>query len=178
MLEDVREFNLRKTNRLQAVLMKFDDIEDIAKSYNIKPSMKLIKDAKKILSSNIAKKPMNNNDSTISVLSFKISNKEKRNEILEELQEKYIEAGEYIVERELEEEKDNMTREYLEESINLIDTDTAIEYKKCIKSLNNLSKMIKVNKLNSKAFEIAKDLKACLNYEDKIDKIQNAKVGV
>ena len=46
MLEDVREFNLRKTNRLQAVLMKFDDIEDIAKSYNIKPSMKLIKDAK------------------------------------------------------------------------------------------------------------------------------------
>ena len=33
-------------------------------------------------------------------------------------------------------------------------------------------------KLNSKAFEIAKDLKACLNYEDKIDKIQNAKVGV
>ena len=122
MLEDVREFNLRKTNRLQAVLMKFDDIEDIAKSYNIKPSMKLIKDAKKILSSNIAKKPMNN--STISVLSFKISNKEKRNEILEELQEKYIEAGEYIVERELEEEKDNMMREYLEESINLIDTDT------------------------------------------------------
>ena len=103
MLEDVREFNLRKTNRLQAVLMKFDDIEDIAKSYNIKPSMKLIKDAKKILSSNIAKKPMNNNDSTISVLSFKISNKEKRNEILEELQEKYIEAGEYIIERELEE---------------------------------------------------------------------------
>ena len=93
-------------------------------------------------------------------------------------QEKYNEAGEYIVERELEEEKDNMMREYLEESINLIDTDTAIEYKKCIKSLNNLSKMIKVNKLNSKAFEIAKDLKACLNYEDKIDKIQNAKVGV
>ena len=117
------------------------------------------------------------NSSTKS-LSFKISNKEKRNEILEELQEKYIEAGEYIVERELEEEKDNMMREYLEESINLIDTDTAIEYKKCIKSLNNLSKMIKVNKLNSKAFEIAKDLKACLNYEDKIDKIQNAKVGV
>ena len=31
MLEDVREFNLRKTNRLQAVLMKFDDIEDIVR---------------------------------------------------------------------------------------------------------------------------------------------------
>ena len=109
-------------------------------------------------------------------LKFQIKKKEMK--YLKNCKKKYIEAGEYIVERELEEEKDNMMREYLEESINLIDTDTAIEYKKCIKSLNNLSKMIKVNKLNSKAFEIAKDLKACLNYEDKIDKIQNAKVGV
>ena len=98
--------------------------------------------------------------------------------ILEELQEKYIEAGEYIVEEELEEEKDNMMREYLEESINLIDTDTAIEYTNCIKSLNNLSKIIKVNKLNTQAFEIVKDLRACLDYEDKISKIKANKVGV
>ena len=179
MLEDVREFNFRKTNRMQAVLMKFDNVEDIAKELKIKPSLELIRDAKKILSSNMSKKQMNDNkDSTISVLTLNIKNKEKRNEIIEELQEKFIEAGEYIIERELREEKDNLMREYLEDSMDLISSDMASQYTNCIKSLNNLSKIIKVNKLNTQAFEIVKDLRACLDYEDKISKIKANKVGV
>ena len=36
MLEDVREFNLRKTNRLQAVLMKFDDMHGIGTPDDLK----------------------------------------------------------------------------------------------------------------------------------------------
>ena len=174
MLGDVREFNLRKTNRMQAVLIKLDDVEDIAKFYKIKPSVDLIRDAKKILSSNISKKNMaDNKDNTISVLSLTIKDDNKCREIIEELQEKYIEAGEYIIEKELKEEKDNLSKMYIEDAVKLMSADQILVYKNAIKSLNNLLKITKINKLNSQAFEISKDLKSCFDYENKIEKIKD-----
>ena len=174
MLGDVRDFNLRKTNRMQAVLIKLDDVEDIAKFYKIKPSVDLIRDAKKILSSNISKKNMTDNkDNTISVLSLTIKDDNKCREIIEELQEKYIKAGEYIIEKELKEEKDNLSKMYIEDAVKLMSADQILVYKNAIKSLSSLLKITKINKLNSQAFEISKDLKSCFDYENKIEKIKD-----
>lgn len=178
MLEDVRELNLRKTNRMQAVLMKLDDIEETAKYYNIKPSVELIKSAKKMLSTNTSKGKMNtDNGTTISVLSLEVDNTAGE-QFIEELQEKFIEAGEYIIEKELEKEKENLVSSYLKDAMDLMSIDAMSEYKKAIKSLGNLSKITKLNRLNKQAFEIVKDLRACLKYNDKIKKNQNCGVAV
>lgn len=166
--EDLREFNARKTNRLSSVLMKLENLEDVAKMFKLKDAKTIATELLSNTNTHISRKSMSDsNGSTINVLTLKIAEQE-RESFISNVVDKYIEAGEMIIEKELANEKKDLNSAYIDDTIELISEDRREKYLNAIKSLSNLSKLKKVHCLNKEAFEIEKDLKACFNYEDKI----------
>lgn len=166
--EDVREFNIRKTNRLSAVLMKLENLEDVAKMFKLKSAKETATELLSHTNSYISKKPISdNNGGVVSILTLNLDKKD-REAFIENIVDKYIEAGEMIIEKELADEKKDLHKTYLDDTIELVGEDKREKYLNAVKSLSNLSKLKKVHYLNREAFEIEKDLKTCFSYEDKI----------
>ena len=172
MNEEVRDYNFRKTNRLSAVLMKIDDLEDTSKMLKVKTAQSLLSETKKLINSNVKRNIMkdNNNDS-IYVMTLNLNPLEQNN-FITKIQENYIEAGEMVIEKELLNEKKELKDMYLDGAINLIDKNHRDKYINAVNHISHLSKLKKVNALNTDAFEIVKDLRACLGYENKITSLK------
>lgn len=166
--EDVKEFNIRKTNRLSAVLMKLENLEDVAKMFKLKLAKETATELLSHINSYISKKSISdNNGGVISILTLNLDKKDSE-AFIENIVDKYIEVGEMIIEKELADEKKDLNSTYIDDTIKLIGENRRDKYLNAINSLSNLSKLKKVHCLNNEAFEIEKDLKACFNYEDKI----------
>lgn len=71
-------------------------------------------------------------------------------------------------------EKFILTESYIEDALEYIgDTSSQGKYLNAVNLMVQLAKIKKVNSLNSRVYELEKDLRACLSYNDKIENMKN-----
>lgn len=163
----IKDLKARRNDRFLAFMESLKDFIEMSKIYKSK-------DAQKILS-NVIKKIKNVTEKNVQLFSLKIEN--NVDNFIDEIISSVREAGEYIVELELKEINKDLIDSYIEDTIDYIEVSAQSKYLNAVKLLVQLAKVKRVNNLNNNVFEMEKDLKACISYNEKIKNMADSIVA-
>lgn len=168
---DVRILKERRTNRIESILEKSKDLIETSKVYKLKESEKLSNEIYKSIKKYVDKKSINGENSTTYNLELKVSQEDKdgwvRN-ITDDIREVKLDIASII----LKSMKEYLFKEFIEKG-----TEARQEYLDCVRKLMNLKTKIVSDEVDEEVYEIEKDLIASINYNTKIDELENGVVA-
>lgn len=164
----IKQLAERRNERFLAFMESVKDFIDMSDIYKNKDAEKILTQVLKKIKSVLIKKNQ--------LCELKVD--ENHEKFIDKIISNIREAGEYIVESELKQTRKDLTESYIEDALEHIgDTSSQSKYLNAANLMVQLAKIKKVNSLNSRVYELEKDLRACLSYNDKIENMKNMTVA-
>lgn len=160
----------RRNDRYESVYIKLKDYVDTARYFNDIKAEKCLSNVMARFKQTSKQEWCNEEHTTISVKWLEVKYTEFNNFIntmLEDLRD----GNETCIETQLKCAEKELLSSYIDNNIEYIEKNHRDKYYEAIKLLLRLEKINKINKMENSLSEFQKDIKACLNYNKRINRM-------
>lgn len=170
----IKDFMVRRSERFLSFSERVKYLVEMTNIYKSKEANKILLEIESKIKNVIVKHKSSEASSNIL---YALNVAENINEFIEDIIENIRTAGEFLLEAELKETKKDLTKTFIEDVIDEIEEKSQQKYLDSVKNLIQISKLKKINLLNADVYEMEKDLRACIQYNDKIENLTNVIVA-
>lgn len=166
----IKDFMVRRSERFLSFSERVKYLAEMANIYKAKEVVSLLSEIQDEIKKHVVKHRSSEASSNI-LYSLDIS--DNIDEFIESITENIRTAGEILLEFELKDIKKDLIKTYIEDVIDEVEEKSQQKYLNSVKNLIQIAKLKKVNILNADVYEMEKDLRACIQYNDKIQNLKN-----